>query len=135
MPFPPSPDDGAVTAVLSLNSFFMNRAETSLAHSDRKQFLLSTAITLAHGLAFLAGVAGVEWRTAPFGPGDGASGSVSYMMTGMHAFHVLTGVIFLLIALRNGARGLCTADKHGRWKPAPTIGTWWCGFSFTWRCI
>jgi cytochrome c oxidase subunit 3 len=34
------------------------------------------------------------------------------MMTGMHAFHVLTGVIFLLILLRNGARNLYSAEKH-----------------------
>ena len=34
------------------------------------------------------------------------------MMTGMHAFHVLTGVIFLAIVLRNGLRGLYSPEKH-----------------------
>jgi len=101
-----------VTTVLLISSFFMNRAETSIAHGDRKSFLLSTAITLVLGLAFLAGVVGVEWRTAPFGPGDGPQGSVFYMLTGMHAFHVFSGVLFLLIILRNGARGLYSAEKH-----------------------
>ena len=101
-----------VTSVLLVSSFFMNRAETSIAHGDRTGFLVSTAITLVLGLAFLAGVVGVEWRTAPFGSGDGAQGSVFYMLTGMHAFHVFTGVLFLLIILRNGARGLYSADKH-----------------------
>jgi len=33
-------------------------------------------------------------------------------MTGMHAFHVLTGVLFLIIILRNGVRGIYTAEKH-----------------------
>jgi cytochrome c oxidase subunit 3 len=33
-------------------------------------------------------------------------------MTGMHAFHVLTGVIFLSIVLRNGLRGLYSPEKH-----------------------
>jgi cytochrome c oxidase subunit 3 len=101
-----------VTSVLLISSFFMNRAETSIAHGDRKGFLISTAITLVLGLAFLAGVVGVEWRTAPFGPGDGPQGSVFYMLTGMHAFHVFSGVLFLLIILRNGARGLYSAEKH-----------------------
>jgi cytochrome c oxidase subunit 3 len=101
-----------VTSVLLISSFFMNRAETSIAHGDRKSFLVSTAITLVLGLAFLAGVVGVEWRTAPFGPGDGPQGSVFYMLTGMHAFHVFSGVLFLLIILRNGARGLYSAEKH-----------------------
>ena len=102
----------AVTLVLLFSSFFMNRAETSIAHGDRTGFLVSTAITLVLGLAFLAGVVGVEWRTAPFGPGDGPHGSVFYMLTGMHALHVFSGVLFLLIILRNGARGLYSAEKH-----------------------
>jgi len=101
-----------VTSVLLVSSFFMNRAETSIAHGDRTGFLVSTAITLVLGLAFLVGVVGVEWRTAPFGPGDGTQGSVFYMLTGMHAFHVFSGVLFLLIILRNGARGLYSAEKH-----------------------
>ena len=101
-----------VTFVLLVSSFFMNRAETSIAHGDRTGFLVSTAITLLLGVAFLVGVVGVEWRTAPFGPGDGPQGSVFFMLTGMHAFHVFSGVLFLLIILRNGARGLYSADKH-----------------------
>jgi len=101
-----------VTSVLLVSSFFMNRAETSIAHGDRTGFLVSTVITLALGLAFLAGVVGVEWRTAPFGPGDGPQGSVFYMLTGMDAFHVFSGVLFLLIILRNGVRGLYSAEKH-----------------------
>lgn len=101
-----------VTAILLVSSFFMNRAETAIAHGDRKNFVVSTAITMILGIAFLAGVVGVEWRTAEFGPADGAQGSVFYMMTGMHAFHVFTGVLFLLIVLRNGSRGLYSADKH-----------------------
>ena len=101
-----------VTAVLLVSSFFMNRAEVAIAHNDRKTFVVSTAITLLLGIGFLAGVVGVEWRTAPFGPGDGAAGAVFYMMTGMHAFHVLTGVIFLIIVLRNGLAGRYSADRH-----------------------
>ncbi len=104
-----------VTAVLLISSFFMNRAEVSMEHGDRKGFLVSTGITLALGLAFLAGVVGVEWRGAireGVTPAGSAAGAIFFMMTGMHAFHVLTGVIFLLVILRNGARGLYSAEKH-----------------------
>jgi len=101
-----------VTVVLLASSFFMNRAEVSIAHNDRKGFLVSTAITFALGITFLVGVVGVEWRLAPFGPGDGAAGAVFYMMTGMHALHVFTGVIFLFIVLRNGLKGHYSAEKH-----------------------
>ena len=101
-----------VTGVLLASSFFMNRAETSIAHGDRRQFLVSTFLTMALGLAFLVGVIGFEWRLAPFGPADGAPGAVFYMMTGMHAFHVLTGVLFLLIVLRNGLKGKYSPERH-----------------------
>jgi cytochrome c oxidase subunit III len=102
----------AVTFVLLISSFFMNRAETAMAHGDRKQFLISTSITLALGLLFLVGVVGVEWQIAPFSAADGVQGAVFYSMTGFHAFHVFTGVIFLVIVLRNGLRGRYSPEKH-----------------------
>lgn len=105
----------AVTAVLLLSSFFMNRAETSMAHGDRKGFSRSLLITLALGLAFVAGVLGVEWPTAiaeGVAPSVSAAGAIFFMMTGMHAFHVITGLLFLAIVWRNGRRGLYTAEKH-----------------------
>jgi cytochrome c oxidase subunit 3 len=101
-----------VTAVLLLSSFFMNRAETQMGRGNQRGFLISTIITLVLGVGFLAGVVGVEWRDAPFSAGDSAYSAVFFMMTGMHAFHVLTGVIFLAVILNNGRRGLYTADEH-----------------------
>jgi cytochrome c oxidase subunit 3 len=102
----------AVTTVLLTSSYFMNRAETQMAFGDRKGFLFNSMVTIILGIGFLAGVVGVEWRIAPFGPADGPEGAVFYAMTGFHAFHVLTGVIFLLIVYRNAFRGLYSAEKH-----------------------
>ncbi len=101
-----------VTSILLLSSFFMNRAETAMAYGDRKTFLRGTLITLILGVLFLVGVVGVEWQIAPFGPGDGAAASLFYAMTGFHAFHVLTGVIFLAVVYRNGRRGHYSAERH-----------------------
>lgn len=101
-----------VTSMLLVSSFFMNRAEVAVANGDRRNFLVSLSITIILGIVFLAGVVGVEWREAHFGPADGPSGAVFYGMTGFHAFHVLTGVIFLLIVLRNGLNKLYTEEKH-----------------------
>lgn len=104
-----------VTAVLLISSFFMNRAETQIGLGDKKGFLISTAITFILGLGFLCGVVFVEWPSAGaegLTPDSGAAGGIFYMMTGMHAFHVLTGLIFLLVILRNGRRGLYTQEKH-----------------------
>lgn len=101
-----------VTVLLLTSSFFMNRAEIAMVHGDRKAFLRNTAITLILGVAFLIGVVGVEWQIAPFGTADGAAASIFYTLTGFHAFHVLTGVVFLGVVLRNGWRGLYSPEKH-----------------------
>lgn len=104
-----------VTSVLLLSSFFMNRAEVSMEHGDRKNFILFTSLTLALGLAFVAGVLGVEWPSAiaeGVTPSTNAAGAIFFMMTGMHAFHVITGLIFLGVILRNGLRGHYSPEKH-----------------------
>ncbi len=104
-----------VTSVLLLSSFFMNRAEASMEHGDRKGFTIGIVATLILGVVFLAGVLGVEWPSAiraGVTPSASAAGAIFFMMTGMHAFHVLTGVIFLSIVLRNGSRGVYSAERH-----------------------
>ncbi|MCZ2126300.1 MAG: cytochrome c oxidase subunit 3 [Anaerolineales bacterium] len=109
-----------VTAVLLVSSFFMNRGETAMKFGDVKGFMKNTAVTFVLGLAFLLGVVFVEWRmaaaeglTASFGnPATGPVGGVFYLMTGMHAFHVLTGLIFLAVVWNNARKGIYTAEKH-----------------------
>lgn len=101
-----------VTSVLLISSFFANRAEVSMEYGDRKRFLRSISAAIGLGVLFLIGVVGVEWRLAPFGPETNLAGAVFYVMTGFHAFHVFTGVIFLAIVLRNGLHGLYSAEKH-----------------------
>jgi len=112
-----------ITSVLLLSSFFMNRAEVSMEHSDRKGFIFGISITIALGLIFLAGVIFVEWPSAisiGVTPSSNAAGAIFFIMTGMHAFHVLTGVIFLSIVLRNGLRGLYSPEKHWAVESATT---------------
>lgn len=105
----------AVTSVLLLSSFSMNRAEVSMQHGDRRNFLLFTALTFLLGAGFVAGVIFVEWPTA-MAEGvtyyGSAAGAIFFMMTGMHAFHVLTGLIFLFVIWNNGRRGIYTQEKH-----------------------
>jgi cytochrome c oxidase subunit 3 len=111
-----------VTTVLLLSSFFANRAEISMEYGDRRQFILSITLTMSLGILFLIGVLGVEWRLAPFGPQTNLAGAIFYVMTGFHAFHVLSGVIFLIIVLRNGLRGLYSAEKH--WAVEASVVYW-----------
>ncbi|MEN4011177.1 MAG: cytochrome c oxidase subunit 3 [Bellilinea sp.] len=111
-----------VTSVLLISSFFMNRAEVYISKGNRQGFLTSTLITIILGIVFLVGVVGFEWRLAPFGPADGAEGAVFYMMTGMHAFHVFTGVVFLFIIYRNGLKGRYSAERH--WAVEAAANYW-----------
>lgn len=127
----------AVTAVLLLSSFFMNRGETAMAHGDKRSFMNNTLVTFVLGLGFLLGVVLVEWRlaaeeglVASFGnPAAGPMGAVFYMMTGMHAFHVFTGLIFLFVVWNNARKDLYSAEKH--WGvEAATV--YWHFVDFVW---
>lgn len=127
----------AVTSVLLISSFFMNRGETAMAYGDTKSFMRNTMITFFLGLGFLLGVVMVEWRlaaeeglVASFGnPAVGPAGAVFYMMTGMHAFHVLTGLIFLAVVWNNARKGLYTAEKH---YPAEAAAVYWHFVDLVW---
>jgi len=119
----------AVTSMLLISSFFMNRGETAIAYGDQKRFTRSILVTLVLGLLFLVGVVGVEWQIAPGGPADGAAWSLFYAMTGFHAFHVLTGVILLAIIYRNGRKGLYTQERH--W-PVEAAAVYWHFVDVVW---
>lgn len=120
-----------VTAVLLISSFFMNRGETQMKNGDRKGFLNSTLITFLLGLGFFIGVVAVEWRLAAhegLTPSSGAAGAAFYMMTGMHAFHVLTGLIFLAVVWVNGRKGLYD-EKH---YPVEAAAVYWHFVDVVW---
>jgi cytochrome c oxidase subunit III len=135
-----------VTVVLLVSSFFMNRGETLLKSGDRQGFINNTMITLVLGLFFFLGVVAIEWRGIPaaaefvlrlFGehegavhltPSSGAAGAAFYMMTGMHAFHVLTGLIFLMIVMNNAKKGLYD-EKH---YPVEAAAVYWHFVDVVW---
>jgi len=121
----------AVTSVLLISSFFMNRGETMMHNGDRKGFLVNTAITFLMGLGFLLGVVLVEWRLAineGMTPDSGPAGAAFFMMTGMHAFHVFTGLILLLIVLVNGNRGHYDEKRY----PIEAAAVYWHFVDVVW---
>ncbi len=109
------------TSVLLVSSFFMARAETAIAHNDRKTFLNSLIVTFILGAIFLLGVVGLEWR-GEIHPGDGAFGAVFFMMTGIHAIHVLSGLILIAIMWNRGRKGEFDAEHH--WAVEATAIYW-----------
>jgi cytochrome c oxidase subunit III len=120
-----------VTSVLLISSFFMNRGETMMANGNRKGFLNNTLITFILGLGFLIGVVAVEWPLAVhegLTPSSGAAGAAFFMMTGMHAFHVLSGLVLLAIVWINGRRGLYD-EKH---YPVEAAAVYWHFVDVVW---
>ena len=121
-----------ITAVLLVSSFFMNRAEMAVATDDRKTFQRSLLITAFLGLVFFLAVVIFEWGwTIENGqfvlgnhirPTDGVYGAVLYGMTGMHALHVLSGVIMILIVWNLGRKGHYTPEQH--WGVEATAIYW-----------
>jgi cytochrome c oxidase subunit 3 len=81
------------------------------------------------GLTFFAGVIIIEWHSIPvianavlslLGESGGGKltasssvvGGIFYMMTGMHAFHVFTGLILLFTVWNKGRKGIYSAEQH-----------------------
>ena len=121
----------AVTSVLLISSFFMNRGETLMHSGDRRGFLLNTGITFLLGLGFLLGVILLEWRLAiheGMTPDSGPAGAAFFMMTGMHAFHVFTGLILLGIIMANARRGLYDEKNY----PVEAAAVYWHFVDVVW---
>ena len=118
-----------VTTILLVSSFFANRGETAMRYGDRKVFERSFMITIALGVLFLIGVVGVEWQIASYGADHDTAWSLFYTMTGFHAFHVLTGVIFLVVVFRNSRKGLYDSERH--W-PVEAAAVYWHFIDVIW---
>lgn len=107
-----------VTSVLLASSFSMNLAETAIEHNDRKTFSRGLILTFIFGLIFLIGVVIFEWGLIPalyeghLTPSSGVYGAVVFAMTGMHALHVLTGLIFIAIVWNLGRKGHYSPERH-----------------------
>lgn len=118
-----------LTSALLMSSFFMNRAETAIAFGDRKNFQRGLLATISLGILFLLGVVFYEWPFSHLSPSENVYGAVFFLMTGMHAIHVFSGVILLLIIYRNGRKGIYTPQKH---FPVEAAAIYWHFVDVVW---
>lgn len=86
-----------ITAILLLSSFTAYRAERAMGNGDVAGTERYLMLTLGLGAIFTAGVA-FEWYEAleAFPPST-PFGSVFFTMTGLHAFHVIGGLVIIAI--------------------------------------
>ena len=109
-----------ITSILLASSGSAYLAEVASRFGDSALYRKALMATLALGLVFLLGV-GVEWSEAfdAFPPST-AYGSSFFLMTGMHAFHVLTGMIFLGVVYRMSRK----APASHKWPVEASVKYW-----------
>lgn len=108
-----------ITAVLLLSSVSAFRAENAIAHDDRPAFFRNMSATLFFGLIFMVGVY-FEYREGmEFFPPQTLYGSVFFTTIGLHAFHVLTGMLALGVVMNLAAKGHYGKDDY--WGVEATV--------------
>ncbi len=113
-----------LTVILLVSSLTAYRAESAIATGDRQGLLRNLLLTILFGTLFLLGVVGIEWPEAPhlgIVPQRGF-GIAFFSMTGLHAFHVFTGVIFLLLVYFNARRGAYGPNSY--WGVEAAVKYW-----------
>lgn len=109
-----------ITVILLLSSVTAYSAETAMKHNRRRTSTWWLVLTIALGLVFAAGVA-YEWSVAEFSRGE-AFGSVFFTMTGLHATHVVTGLVMLGLVLAQVLRGRYAGNDM--WAVQGTVMYW-----------
>lgn len=107
-----------VTSVLLISSVSMRLAETAMERGNRRAFSIFILITALFGLIFLGGVMIFEWGLFPaiyeghLTPWGDKYGAVVFAMTGMHALHVVSGIVFILIVWNLARKGNYSKERH-----------------------
>jgi len=71
----------------------------------------SLLATIGYGLFFTC-IQYYEYLISPFSINDSIFGSLFFMLTGFHGFHVLIGSIFLIVCLIRHLKYHFTNDHH-----------------------
>jgi cytochrome c oxidase subunit 3 len=92
------------TGVIILSSVFMQWGYESARKNNLLQLKLALLLTLLAGGAFLGGqwnVWGELVQNKVFfaGAGSNPAGSFLYVLTGVHGFHLITGLIYVVVVL------------------------------------
>ncbi|GMR02971.1 MAG: hypothetical protein BMS9Abin20_1328 [Acidimicrobiia bacterium] len=111
-----------LTIVLLASSISAYLAETYIKFNHRRNFIIFTLLTIVLGLIFLGGVA-IELREAIESyPPETPYGTSYFMLIGLHAFHVISGLIALVIVLLLGLKGHFGSDDY--WGVEGVVKYW-----------
>ena len=111
-----------ITIVLLVSSVSAYLAETYIRFNHRTGFIIATVFTILMGLVFMGGVT-IELKEAiHLYPPETPYGTSYFMLIGLHAFHVITGLIGLVIVLFLGLKGHFGAKNY--WGVEGVVKYW-----------
>lgn len=110
----------ALTAILLASSWLGYRGLAAVRRGDRGAAVRRLGAAVGLGFLFLVGV-GVEWATAEFSIGT-AYGTAFFSTTGLHAAHLVTGMV-VLAGVANLLR-LGHFDAGSHWGVAGAVTYW-----------
>jgi cytochrome c oxidase subunit 3 len=99
------------TVLLLSSGASVTWAHHSIVQGSKSQASLALIVTIVLATIFTA-LQGFEYATAPFSISDGVYGSIFYMGTGFHGFHVFVGTCFLAVCLARLTFNHFTREQH-----------------------
>jgi cytochrome c oxidase subunit 3 len=99
------------TLILLCSGTTVSWAHHCLLHGNRAGLKTGLWCTILLGILFTS-LQAFEYAHAPFAFGHNTYGSVFYMATGFHGFHVIIGTIFLIVCLKRTYNGDFTPRQH-----------------------
>lgn len=105
----------AMTIMLITSGITLTTSHLCLRVKHRRMKLSLVLVllqnTLIYSVCFLL-LQAIEYVNSPFSINDSIFGSVFFMATGFHGFHVIVGTVFLFVCYMRIQRGYVTRDTH-----------------------
>jgi cytochrome c oxidase subunit 3 len=99
------------TVILLLSGATITWAHYAILSEERKEAIISLALTIALGLIFTA-LQVFEYLDCTFQINDGIYGTSFFMATGFHGFHVIVGTLMIGVCLYRQINHHFTWDHH-----------------------
>lgn len=105
------------TAVLLTSGATVTWSHHAMIAGDRKNTLIALFLTILLAV-FFTGLQAMEYYESSFSIADSVYGSIFFMLTGFHGFHVIIGTIFLTVSLIRCYYHHFTKNHHNGFEAA-----------------